>query len=378
MAVQNGKNYFQLCFCFYNLTGLRKSSTFLQKFVSMCILYPLLMIFYFMVIFNLRYKHSDIFDFAEVFNSLFAFGYLICRKTLLLVHGSLFEEMIEEYSQFWTYDLFGTSAKYSCEKNMALSLSAIKLFLIGGAVSSVVHFTAPFYIEEYSLPHACWIPGNSFAARISLYTLETIFYIEIVVIVVAFDGFYLLMCSNLKIQFALLCKAVRSIQLGTNNNKVHEEVCWKNLKEFCEYHVFLLSMHKKLNKVFSEFFICQYFFTIGGTCISLFVIFDKSSNMTQLIESICFAALSYTLVTITFIPAGEIEIEADNLTLEIYNIDWYNTKDLKVWKFVQFWLAQSQTPVQMSGAGIVRVNRQVLLQIQRLGFSVATMLTGLQ
>jgi hypothetical protein len=149
--------------------------------------------------------------------------------------------MIEEYSQFWTYDLFGTSAKYSCEKNMALSLSAIKLFLIGGAVSSVVHFTAPFYIEEYSLPHACWIPGNSFAARISLYTLETIFYIEIVVIVVAFDGFYLLMCSNLKIQFALLCKAVRSIQLGTNNNKVHEEVCWKNLKEFCEYHVFLLS-----------------------------------------------------------------------------------------------------------------------------------------
>jgi hypothetical protein len=166
---------------------------------------------------------------------------LICRKTLLLVHGSLFEEMIEEYSQFWTYDLFGTSAKYSCEKNIALSLSAIKLFLIGGAVSSVVHFTAPFYIEEYSLPHACWIPGNSFAARISLYTLETIFYIEIVVIVVAFDGFYLLMCSNLKIQFALLCKAVRSIQLGTNNNKVHEEVCWKNLKEFCEYHVFLLS-----------------------------------------------------------------------------------------------------------------------------------------
>jgi hypothetical protein len=87
--------------------------------------------------------------------------------------------------------------------------------------------------------------------------------------------------------------------------------------------------------------------------------------------------------------------QADNLTSEIYNIDWYNTKNLKICKFVLFWLARSQTPVQMSGVGIVKVNRQVLLQvklnnnclficaknvlqIQRLGFSVTTMLTGLK
>jgi hypothetical protein len=56
--------------------------------------------------------------------------------------------------------------------------------------------------------------------------------------------------------------------------------------------------------------------------------------------------------------------QADNLTLQIYNIDWYNAKNLKICKFVLFWLAQSQTPVQMSGAGLVKINRQVLLQVR--------------
>jgi hypothetical protein len=74
MASKNGRNYFQLSFDFYDRSGLRRSSTFLQKCVSLYILYPLLLILHFMVIFNFRYKHNDIFDFAEVFTSISAFG----------------------------------------------------------------------------------------------------------------------------------------------------------------------------------------------------------------------------------------------------------------------------------------------------------------
>jgi hypothetical protein len=256
MAAKNGKDYFQLILDFYNSSGLKKSSTLLKKFVSVYVLYSSLVIFYFMVIFNLRYKHSDIFDFADVFNSLFGFGHVhgfsvfyvlihiifqvICRKTLLLLHGSLFEEIMKEYSRFWGYDLFGTPTKNKFEKQMAFCLSIIKLLLAGGAVSVVVHSTAPIYTGQY-LPHPCWIPGNNFIARVVLYGLEVIFYVELVFYMVVFDGFYLLMCSNLQIQFALLGKAVRSIRLGANATKAHEEVCWKKLKEFSQYHKFLLT-----------------------------------------------------------------------------------------------------------------------------------------
>jgi hypothetical protein len=148
--------------------------------------------------------------------------------------------MIEGYSRFWSYDLFGIPSTNKYEKQMAFSLSIIKLFVAGGIISVSIHLIAPYYIEQYLLPHACWIPGNSFIARIILYGLETIFYFEEIVIIVVFDGFYLLMCNNLKIQFALLCKAVRSIQLGANTTKANEEICWRKLKQYSQYHKFLL------------------------------------------------------------------------------------------------------------------------------------------
>jgi hypothetical protein len=162
---------------------------------------------------------------------------VLLRKTLLLVHGTSFEEMIQEYSHFWTYDLFG---KNKFEKKMAFCVSIIKLFIVGGTVSCVTHFLIPFFVKGFLLPHACWIPGNNFVARVILYGLEAVFYAETVFIIVVFDGFYLLMCCNLEIQFALLCKAVRSIQFGPNATTAHEETCWKQLKQYSQYHKFLL------------------------------------------------------------------------------------------------------------------------------------------
>jgi hypothetical protein len=123
---------------------------------------------------------------------------------------------------------------------MDLSVSMIKIFWGGGLVSLLVHVATPLFVNGLLLPHACWIPGNSFVMRVILYVLETVFFFEILFLIGVFDGFYLLMCMNLKIQFALLSKAVRSIQLGANPTRGREEVCWKKLKEYKLYHQFLL------------------------------------------------------------------------------------------------------------------------------------------
>jgi hypothetical protein len=71
---ENNDSYFQFIFHYYGLTGLRRSTTFARKCVALYMLYPLLIILYLMVIFNFRYKHSDIFDFAEIFSSISIFG----------------------------------------------------------------------------------------------------------------------------------------------------------------------------------------------------------------------------------------------------------------------------------------------------------------
>jgi hypothetical protein len=56
--------------------------------------------------------------------------------------------------------------------------------------------------------------------------------------------------------------------------------------------------------------------------------------------------------------------QASNLTSAVYNIDWYNTEDLKIKRFILFWLQRTQMEVQMSGAGIIKISRPVLLQVR--------------
>jgi hypothetical protein len=165
---------------------------------------------------------------------------LVIRKTLILKHGSLWEEIFEERSRFWRYDLFGHSAGEKFRKIMDVSVSIIKMFWGSGFVSIAVHLVTPFFVQRMLLPHPCWIPGNNFVLRVILYTLEVIFDMESLFLVGVFDGFYLLMCMNLKIQFSLLSKAVHTIHIGTNPTKAHEEICWKKLKQYNRYHQFLL------------------------------------------------------------------------------------------------------------------------------------------
>lgn len=53
---------------------------------------------------------------------------------------------------------------------------------------------------------------------------------------------------------------------------------------------------------------------------------------------------------------------------EIYNVDWYNSDDPKVRKFVLFWLMKAQDPLRMSGGGLLNVDRTVFLQVGSLTF----------
>jgi hypothetical protein len=165
---------------------------------------------------------------------------LVYRKTLILKHGSLWEEVFEERTRFWTYDSFGTSIGDKFQKLMDLTFSIIKVLAVSATGSVLLHCATPYFDTTLLLPQACWIPGNYFFMRVILYVLECVFYSETVFLIAAFDGFYLLMCINLKIQFGLLYAAVRSIKLGENATKDHEESCWKILKEYSQYHTLLL------------------------------------------------------------------------------------------------------------------------------------------
>ncbi|RZB39389.1 hypothetical protein BDFB_010229, partial [Asbolus verrucosus] len=71
------------------------------------------------MIFNIKYQ-KNVFEIAAVFESVSTLGYLVTRKTMLLIHASLFEEMIQDRSRFWHYDLCGKRIGDKCRNQMAL------------------------------------------------------------------------------------------------------------------------------------------------------------------------------------------------------------------------------------------------------------------
>ncbi|XP_068902925.1 odorant receptor 43a-like [Tenebrio molitor] len=339
MSAEAETDYFQFAVKCYEQSGLRRTSKFFQKCISVYILYPSLIVFCAMVIINFRYKHDTISEMAEVFASV-----LLVRKTIILTYGSFFEDLYRKRIYFWKYDLFGKIKGNQYRKRMASCVSLVKVLWSIGFFSIAVHSGAPIFVESMVLPHACWIPGNNFIIQVILHVMETIFFFETALLVGMFDEFYLLMCTELKIQFELLSTTVKSIKFGMVFSKDHEEICWRKLTQCTKYHNFLLG----------------------------------SSNLPQIVANLFVLVIVNGLFLMAVIPASEVEIESENLALEIYNMDWYNARSFKIHKFLLFWLAQTQIPVQMSGAGILMLNRPLMLRVQRIGYSVSTLLSGLK
>ncbi|RZB38634.1 7tm 6 domain containing protein, partial [Asbolus verrucosus] len=275
---------FQFAIKCYDMSGLRKSCPIYRRIISVCILYPLLLILYSLMIFNIQYQ-KNIFEIAAVFESVSTLGYLVTRKTILLIHASLFEEMIQDRSRFWHYDLCGKRIGDKCRNQMALCVSIIKFIWISTAISVVFRSSTPLFVEESVVPEKwTW-------------------------------------------------------------TKVDEEICWMKLIECFEHHRFLLSVHRKLNNAFSEFFVCFYIVSIGGICIQFFILLDGSADFIHLIKIILFIMIVNALIILVIIPVGDIEIEAEKLIFGIYSIDWYKTGSVRIRKFVLFWLIKAQVPV---------------------------------
>ncbi|RZC35053.1 7tm 6 domain containing protein, partial [Asbolus verrucosus] len=347
MAIEN-YDQFQFTIKCYNMSGFRRSCEFYKRFIFLYILYPLLLTVYILIIFNIRYQ-TNVTDVAAIFESLSTLGYLVTRKAILLFHASLFEEMIQDRSKFWHYDLHGKTRGDKFRSQMAFCVSLIKFMWVSTTISAIFRSYTPFYVEEYVVPEACYIPGNSIYSVVIIFVLIVIFYAESIFMFGVFDAFFMLMCVDLKIQFKLLNKTLGTINIKVDMDKDQEQICWRKLIECFEHHRFLLGVHKKLNKAFSEFFVAMYFFTIGGMCIQFFSLLDGQADINHLLKLIMYLLVINILAILVIIPSSNVEIEAEKLIFQIYNLDWYNSSGMRIRKFVLFWLIKAEIPVIMTG-----------------------------
>ncbi|RZC41244.1 7tm 6 domain containing protein, partial [Asbolus verrucosus] len=297
-----------------NKSGLRRSCSSPMKYVSVYVLLPLLLIFYGMVIFNFQYMNNDIVEISQVFDAVATFGQLVVRKLILLLHGDKIEEVIDERSHFLSYDLFGEELGRRYRNRMKFRITVIKFFWTVAFFTSFMFVLTPLFVKDVLLPHTCWIPGNNGILRIVIYNLEIIYYVELTLLIGVFDGIFLFTCLEIQIQFELLKRSIQSINFGLDSGEEYEKFCLVKLKTCSIHHNFLLGL----------------------------------SNFTQIVRSVLYIAVLNLQGALFFIPASDVEAEAETLPDEIYSTDWYNTKNRKIHKFILFWLIKAQRPMIMS------------------------------
>ncbi|EFA04731.1 odorant receptor 7a [Tribolium castaneum] len=372
MAFNESQDNFKLCFIAFNLSGLGPSSKPFLKILSY-VLYPWLCLLFVLVCVNIVFKHSNIWDIGEVTSSISIAVMMVVRKTILIKYSSVFAEIIELHSRFWDYGLFGKATETKIRKKVDFFKFILKCYIVSGITATSTRSIVPIFDKNLTMPQDCWIPGNNSIVKHIIYAFQVIFYAESISYFTFFDGFLLIVTANLQAQFILLQKATGSINFETDS----EETAWKKLVKCCEHHKFLISVHKKLNTLYSYFYLVTYFLVITMGCVSLFVIFDKSSTFAQLLESAITMVVLNVMIAMICICSSEIEIEAEKLLTQIYEVNWYETPNLKIRKFILFWLMQAQVSVETKGAGLLVVNRSLMLQVQRFSYSVSTLLKGM-
>ncbi|EEZ97777.1 uncharacterized protein LOC107398752 [Tribolium castaneum] len=374
MSNNDETDYFKIPLKFYNWSGVRITSKKIPKIISVYILYPMMIVLYGLMIINIRFNIDSLAKFIEVGISVSTMTIIALRKTLLIKNGSVYEDLLETQKLYWAYNRFGQAFESTQRKRMYFCLLVTK-FIIGYSCVSLSYHSiiAPIIMHEMILPQPCWNPGNTTIGRNIIFFVENIFYIEGTSNFVIFDCLYFLLATNLRIQFALLRKELNSIDFKEDS----EEKCFARLVKCSQYHKLLLSVHRKINTIYSAFFLLTYVFTITSTCTLMFVVFYMEADAALLGKSIFIVIILNTLLVMTFIPAGELEIEGEKLAMDIYFMNWYETSSLKIRKFILFWLMRAQIPLQMTGGGMLVVNRPLVLQAERVSYSLASFLANL-
>lgn len=203
----------------------------------------------------------------------------------MFVHGDLITQIIKERTcYFWEYNLFGAKFGKNLETKMKICSRIVKIVVSGGVVTIVLFCLTTVFDKTKVVPLVCWTPEDRVLTGI-IYLIEVLIMFEIMYALLSLDCFYLLICTDLRIQFILLQKKIKSFRFGREDSE-----SFRKIVHCTQHHNFLLQcvklvkinnpekifrFHGKLNTVFSSYFIVLYLVTVACASMHTYIILFK-------------------------------------------------------------------------------------------------------
>ncbi|XP_044255357.1 uncharacterized protein LOC123005603 [Tribolium madens] len=364
--------YLNNCQSYVGGTGLAANSPLYRKFLSKYIFAPLGLLLLAFSAYKFWDTNNDIFLIMEVLESISTLTQLMIRKYLIFVHSNLILEIFNDCYNLWPFDLFGPELEKKFKKQMKNCWTLAQFLITCGFVTIFITCVSALTDEEKSLPFICWVPNLPYATELiflSQYILLTI----VLYYILLTDGFYLLVCMDIKIQYKMMRKMLKSIKFRI----ISEKESWEKLVELAKHHNKMLMLHKKLNKVFSKYFLVQYAMSVSAITVQAYTLKYSQVTIEIEIKSIFYTVSILFQVALYFFPASNVEIEAEKLSTAIYFLNWQDYGNVKIRHHILFMLLKSQQKLEMRGGGMLHINRNEYLMMFRLALTIATLLGNL-
>lgn len=137
----------------------------------------------------------------------------------MFVHGNLIKEVIKDREAcFWDYNMFGVEYGGTLQKKMIICTRIIKIVVSGGVVTVILFCLTTIFDENKVVPLICWTPDDKLLTGL-IYAIEVLVMLEIMYVLLSLDNFYLLICTDLRIQFILLQDMIKTVKFGEGSNQ---------------------------------------------------------------------------------------------------------------------------------------------------------------
>lgn len=153
----------------------------------------------------------------------------------MIFHSELIQKLLEERRQFWSYDMFGKDYETYLRHKMILATRVMKTMITLGVSVATLMNLSTLVDDNKKVPLECYIPEFKHSIPV-VFIIEVLSLAEIIYLVGAVDALYVLMCTDIKIQFLLLQKKISTIRIGQKT--VND--CINDLKICVRHHNLLL------------------------------------------------------------------------------------------------------------------------------------------
>ncbi|XP_044255369.1 uncharacterized protein LOC123005612 [Tribolium madens] len=367
--------YLHNCQTYVGGTGLAINSPLYRKKSIQIHFFPLTLLLIALSSYKLRDTNNDIFLIMEILESISTFTLLMIRKYVVFTHSSLMLDIFNDCYNLWSFDLFGLELEQKFKKQMKNCWTLAQTLITCGFITIMFMCVSALIEEEKLVPFICWLPDF-------LYARELIFLSQFIILMVVFyyilltDGFYLLVCMDIKIQYKMMRKMLKSIKFGI----ILEKESLEKLVELAKHHNKMLKLHKKLNNVFSKYFLVQYAMSVSAITVQAYTLKYSEVTIETVLKSIFYTVSILLQVALYFFPASNVEIEASIIIIKLFILfflNWQDYGNVKIRHHILFMLLKSQQKLEMKGGGMLHINRNEYLMMFRLALTIATLLGNL-